>query len=78
VAHLIELCTLVYPQRYGPELADEVKKWGQWVLKRIKAEIGDLYPKIQIPNLKSPNRQFNWAWRAWSNLSGIWMLAIGH
>ncbi|MDZ7413264.1 MAG: DUF1156 domain-containing protein [candidate division KSB1 bacterium] len=52
VAHLIELCTLVYPQQYGPELADEVKKWGQWVLKRVKAEIGDLYP--QIPNPKSP------------------------
>jgi len=53
VAHLIELCTLVYPQQYGPELADEVKKWGQWVLKQVKAEIGDLYPKIQIPTPKS-------------------------
>ena len=49
VAHLIELCTLVYPQKYGPKLADEVEKWGQWVLERVKAEIGDLYPPIPDP-----------------------------
>ena len=28
VAHIIELCTLVYPQKYGNKLADEVEKWG--------------------------------------------------
>ena len=47
VAHIIELCTLVYPQKYGkPDktakgsakdgtwagLAEEVRYWGQWVL----------------------------------------------
>jgi len=61
VAHLIELCTLVYPQQYGqPDpsakgsaadgtwagLAKEVEYWGKWVLERVKAEIGDLYPPI--------------------------------
>src|SRR5262245_55153890 len=46
VAHLIELCTLVYPQQYGPKLAEEVERWGKWVLERVKAEIGDLYPAI--------------------------------
>ncbi|MCZ7543288.1 MAG: DUF1156 domain-containing protein [Anaerolineae bacterium] len=46
VAHLIELCTLVYPQQYGPDLAKDVEKWGRWVLERVKAEIGDLYPPI--------------------------------
>lgn len=61
VAHLIELCTLVYPQRYGqPDptakgsakdgtwagLAAEVEYWGKWVLERVKKEIGDLYPPI--------------------------------
>ncbi len=30
VAHIIELCTLVYPQRYGKKLADEVESWGNW------------------------------------------------
>jgi putative DNA methylase len=64
VAHLIELCTLVYPQQYGaPDpaargsakdrtwagLAKEVEHWGKWVLKRVKAEIGDLYPPIPDP-----------------------------
>jgi putative DNA methylase len=78
VAHLIELCTLVYPQQYGaPDpaavgsavdpstsstqlsrsgqagtwagLAAEVEHWGRWVLERVKAEIGDLYPPIPDP-----------------------------
>ena len=61
VAHLIELCTLVYPQKYGqPEkrtvqqgameveqevnpLAEDVRRWGQWVLERARKEIGHLY-----------------------------------
>ncbi|OIP89163.1 MAG: hypothetical protein AUK24_06630 [Syntrophaceae bacterium CG2_30_49_12] len=71
VAHIIKLCTLVYPQKYGkPDtnvrgmtgpknakgettwngLASEVRYWGEWVLKKVKAEIGDLYPLI--PNLQ--------------------------
>jgi putative DNA methylase len=71
VAHLIELCTLVYPQRYGqPDpaavgcadpsagsgqggtwagLAAEVEHWGNWVLERVREEIGDLYPPIPDP-----------------------------
>jgi len=68
VAHLIELCTLVYPQKYGqPEkrmvqqgameveqevnpLAEDVRKWGQWVLERAREEIGHLYVN-PIPEL---------------------------
>jgi putative DNA methylase len=69
VAHLIQLCTLVYPQKYGqPDpaakgsanastgsagswagLAAEVEHWGQWMLARVKKEIGDLYPLIPDP-----------------------------
>lgn len=73
VAHIIQLCTLVYPQKYGkPDpnvrgmtgpknakgettwggLADEVRYWGEWVLKKVKAEIGDLYPLIPDPDNK--------------------------
>jgi len=85
VAHIIELCTLVYPQKYGkPDpnargmtgpknakgdlpaasrdaaqagttwggLADEVRYWGNWVLEKVKAEIGDLYPLIPDPKYK--------------------------
>lgn len=71
VAHIIQLCTLVYPQKYGkPDpnvsgmtgpknvkgettwggLADEVRYWGEWVLKKVKAEIGDLFPLIPDPD----------------------------
>lgn len=73
VAHIIELCTLVYPQKYGkPDpnvrgmtgpknakgettwggLVNEVRYWGEWVLKKVKAEIGDLYPLIPDPEYK--------------------------
>jgi putative DNA methylase len=46
VAYLIELCVLVYPQTFGASLADDVDKWGQWVLERAREEIGDLYPAV--------------------------------
>ncbi|MCJ7543602.1 MAG: DUF1156 domain-containing protein [Phycisphaerae bacterium] len=70
VAYIIELCTLVYPQKYGkPDpsargmtgpknakgevtwggLAEEVRYWGNWVLQKVKAEIGDLYPPVPDP-----------------------------
>ena len=64
VAHIIQLCTLVYPQQYGaPDpaargcakdgswagLAAEVEHWGKWVLAQAQAEIGDLYPPIPDP-----------------------------
>lgn len=83
VAHVIELCTLVYPQRFGnPDpnaqggagakrsdgettwggLAEEVRYWGNWILQQVKAEIGDLYPLIPIPNSKPKSAavQSNW------------------
>jgi len=56
VAHIIQLATLVYPQKYanrpgsygskpGATLIGDVKRWSQWVLDRAREEIGDLYPK---------------------------------
>jgi len=77
VAHIIELCTLVYPQKYGkPDptargmtgpknskaettwggLAEEVRYWGNWVLKQVKAEIGDLYPPLPDPDFWNVGR----------------------
>lgn len=50
VAHIIELCTLVYPQKHGEKLADEVEKWGNWVIENVRQEIGDLYPQVEIKN----------------------------
>ena len=58
---------MVYPQNYGkPDknakgsakdgtwagLAEEVRYWGNWVLDKVRAEIGDLYPPI--PDPKAP------------------------
>lgn len=48
VAHLIELCTLVYPQTFGPKLADDFERWGQVILARVRKDVGDLYPTIRI------------------------------
>jgi putative DNA methylase len=80
VAHIIQLCTLVYPQKYGkPDttlrgmsgpknehgeptwggLAKEVRYWGEWVLNKVKAEIGDLYPLIPDPAFKSMDPKGN-------------------
>jgi putative DNA methylase len=86
IAHIIELCTLVYPQKYGrPDssargttgpkdargettwggLAKEVRYWGEWVLKKVRDEIGDLYPLIPDPKFKGtkPLRQVD-MWQA--------------
>ena len=78
VAHIIQLCTLVYPQKFGkPDpnargmtgpknakgettwggLADEVRYWGNWVLEKVKAEIGDLYPLIPDPEFMPPKKR---------------------
>jgi putative DNA methylase len=47
VAHLIELCMLDYPQRFGPSLAGDVRKWGErWVAKAWD-RVGHLYPPVE-------------------------------
>jgi putative DNA methylase len=46
VAYLILQCTLVYPQRYGPSLAEEISHWGEWIVARAIGRIGDLYPAL--------------------------------
>ena len=57
VAHLIELCTLVYPQTFGTSLADDFQRWGDLVLERMQREIGDLYPSVQVPKSADVSRQ---------------------
>ena len=46
VAHIIELATLVFPQKYGKKPVDEV---GKWVIEKAKEEIGNLYKSIPDP-----------------------------
>lgn len=83
VAYIIELCTLVYPQKYGnpapsvcgmtgPKnakgettwggLETEVRYWGSRVLRKVKAEIGDLYPLIPDPQFKDKRRETQTDW----------------
>ena len=74
VAHIIELCTLVYPEKYGPPdgtakgtapdgswagLAKEVSTWGNRILKKVKDEVGDLYPTIPDPTYKGKGPAIN-------------------
>ena len=49
VAHLIELCTLAYPQTFGPKLANDFERWSRLVLERLKEDVGGLYPTVRIP-----------------------------
>jgi putative DNA methylase len=46
VAYLILLCTLVYPQTYGPSLADDVEDWGAWLVEEAKTALEGVYPPI--------------------------------
>ena len=57
VAHLIELCTLVYPQTFGPKLADDFEHWSGIVLERMRADVGDLYPAVQVPATEDVAKQ---------------------
>ncbi len=64
VAHIIELCTLVYPQKFSQFGADndqlgyEIKKWGKWVANQVQDEIGYLY---ENPIDKAPIVGYLWA-----------------
>jgi len=42
-------------------LAEEVRYWGQWVLREVKKEIGDLYPPVPDPEYrgKRPGIEFD-------------------
>ena len=52
VAHLIQLCTLVYPQRYGKKLREAVSAWGEWVITKAQEEVGDLYPDLPVADFE--------------------------
>jgi putative DNA methylase len=100
VAHIIELCTLVYPQKYGkPDssargmtgpknakgettwggLAEEVRYWGNWMLEKVKAEIGDLYPLVPDPKAKGakPLRQAD-MWQAKEEIPPGYLVPVAY
>lgn len=46
VAHLIERCMLDYPQRFGPSLGNDIRRWGErWVAQTWK-RVHHLYPPV--------------------------------
>ena len=49
VAHLIERCTLDYPQRFGPGLADDVREYGRRWVDLTWDRVGHLYPRVREP-----------------------------
>src|SRR5262249_16475396 len=48
VAFLVASGTVVWPQQYGADLADDVHRWAEWVRDRTLQDIGDLYPAIKM------------------------------
>jgi adenine-specific DNA methylase len=45
VAVLLNKVVLEYIPKYGQQLADEVRKWGEWVRIEAEKELGRFYPK---------------------------------
>ncbi len=45
VAVLLNKVVLEYIPKYGQRLADEVRKWGEWIKKEAEKELSEFYPK---------------------------------
>ena len=45
VAVLLNKVVLEYIPKYGHRLADEVRKWGDWIKKEAEKELAEFYPK---------------------------------
>ncbi len=44
VAVLLNKVVLEYIPKYGQQLADEVRKWGQWIKEQAEKELAEFYP----------------------------------
>ena len=42
---LLNKVVLEYIPKYGQRLADEVRKWGEWIKREAEKELADFYPK---------------------------------
>ncbi len=45
VAVLLNKVVLEYIPKYGERLAEEVRKWGQWIKREAEKELAEFYPK---------------------------------
>lgn len=59
VAHLIELCTLEFPQKFGDSLAEDLESWGQVVMERMRRDLADLYPPVRVPEAEGIHSQMD-------------------
>jgi len=72
-AYVFLKAILEYP-KYGKKLSDDVRKWGEWVVERLKEEVKELYDEdvavyIGSWEVKCPNCG------RWTPLVGNWWLA---
>jgi len=51
VAAVILKATLDYPARFGPEMAEDIRKWGNEWAKRVKSRLDPYYPKRHGENI---------------------------
>lgn len=54
VAVLLNKVVLEYIPRYGQRLADEVRKWGEWVKEQAEKELAQLYPTRPVGRPHDP------------------------
>ena len=52
VAVLLNKVVLEYIPKYGQRLADEVRKWGEWIKEQAEGELGRFYPKRLLAPLE--------------------------
>ncbi len=45
VAVLLNKVVLEYIPKYGQRLADEIRKWGEWIKREAEKELAEFYPK---------------------------------
>src|SRR5690606_18207302 len=45
---LLNKVVLEYIPKYGQQLADEVRKWGQWIKEQAEEELAQFYPSQQV------------------------------
>lgn len=51
VASVILKATLDYPARYGPTLADDIRRWGDVWAKRVEKRLADFFPRQPGENI---------------------------
>lgn len=78
VAATILKATLDYPARFGPELAEDIQKWGNIWAKRVKEKLDPFFPKLANENIFAYlwARTIQWNGRT-VPLSPNWWLAKG-